>query len=44
MYKVILIEESEEKGDVSFKFYIFREDFIENVKKVREYILVGDIF
>lgn len=44
LYKATLTEESEEKGDVSFKFHTSREDFIENVKKAREHILAGDIF
>ncbi len=44
LYKPILTEASEEKKDISFKFHTSKETFIENVKKVKEHILAGDIF
>ena len=44
LYKPTLTEACEEKKDITLKFHTSKEDFIENVKKAKEYILAGDIF
>lgn len=44
LYKPTLTEPSEAKKDITFKFHTSEKDYIEKVKRAKEYILAGDIF